>query len=60
MHDRTSYLNEGMEAGLNGAALEACPYPAASREALLWVQGWHCAVDENGGWIDPTRTHARL
>jgi ribosome modulation factor len=46
MHDRTFYLNEGMEAGLDGISPDACPFPAGSHEGVLWLEGWHCAADE--------------
>jgi hypothetical protein len=32
MHDRTVFLNGGMEAGLEGLVEDACPYLLKSRE----------------------------
>lgn len=46
MHDRTTFLNEGMEAGLDGLTVDTCPYPIHSRERALWIEGWHCASDD--------------
>ncbi len=47
MHDRTIYLNEGMEAGLDGLSPDGCPHPVGSKERAIWVEGWKCAADED-------------
>jgi ribosome modulation factor len=47
MHDRTIFLNEGMEAGLDGFALNGCPYVCGSKEHAMWVEGWKCAVSDD-------------
>jgi ribosome modulation factor len=47
MHDRTIYLNEGMEAGLDGLPLHGCPYPAGSKEQTIWTEGWKCAAEDD-------------
>jgi ribosome modulation factor len=45
MFDRTKYLNEGAEAGLDGQPIECCPYAPNSLEYDLWIDGWRCADD---------------
>ena len=37
---------EGWDACCEGAGLESCPYPVASGDAALWMDGWHEAVHE--------------
>jgi ribosome modulation factor len=39
MFDRTKYLNEGAEAGLDGEPRENCPYALNSLECELWMDG---------------------
>jgi ribosome modulation factor len=46
MFDRTKYLNEGAEAGLDGEPRENCPYALNSLECELWMDGWRCADDD--------------
>ena len=46
MFDGTVYLNEGMEAGLDGLSRETCPYSVDSEEYALWMEGWRCGCDE--------------
>ena len=45
MFDRSKFLNEGAEAGLDGLPIESCPYPVNSHQHELWLDGWRCADD---------------
>ncbi len=43
MYDTTIYLNEGMQAGLDGLSVDRCPYLVGSRKGVLWIAGFVCA-----------------
>ena len=45
MYEILTYLNEGVEAGLDGVSVDWCPYLAGSWNGVLWIQGFVCAED---------------
>ena len=57
MTDRlmTYEYDEGFDAYRTGQPLEDCPYPAGTRDARDWKQGWHNARHDD--WCDAMEAH---